>query len=143
MRNIIIRTLLFFVFYSTLVFADIRCEKEADELVTNAQNWDQMLMFFNKYSSCDDGYIAEGVSDKIVKLLGEQGFDKILDITKKNPQIIDFIVRHIDETTDYDELRKVYNQAKDHCPKTMVKTCNLICSKIDDMLKRMDLNQRT
>jgi hypothetical protein len=46
-----------------------QAEMETDAL----KSWDSVYTFYRKFSHCDDGAVAEGVSDAVVKLLAYRG----------------------------------------------------------------------
>jgi hypothetical protein len=55
---------------------DIPCDQQkaiqADAAADGIKNWNLAYQFYRQFSSCDDASIAEGVSDKIAKLLANK-----------------------------------------------------------------------
>jgi len=91
-----------------------QAEKEADSL----SDWDQVYRSFQKFSQCDDGAIAEGYSDSVTKLLGNdwKSFNRLLALANRNGNFRDFVLRHIDESVSADRLAKIANHARFECP---------------------------
>lgn len=91
-----------------------QAEKEADSL----SDWDQVYRSFQKFSQCDDGAIAEGYSDSVTKLLGDdwKSFNRLLAIANRNGNFRDFVLKHIDESVPADRLAKIANHARSECP---------------------------
>jgi hypothetical protein len=91
-----------------------QAEKDADSL----SDWDQVYRSFQKFSQCDDGAIAEGYSDSVTKLLGDdwKSFDRLLALANRNESFRDFVLKHIDESVPADRLTRIANHARSDCP---------------------------
>lgn len=91
-----------------------QAEKEADSL----SDWDHVYRSFHKFSQCDDGAIAEGYSDSVTKLLGDdwKSFKRLLALANRNGNFRDFVLKHIDESVPADRLAKIANHARSECP---------------------------
>jgi hypothetical protein len=84
------------------------------------KDWDNLYAVYNRYlPNCpDDGFYAEGYSDKVVVLLARrwQDFPKLQRLIRRDQGFRDFVYRHIDATTDADDLKQVLTNAKTKCP---------------------------
>jgi hypothetical protein len=91
-----------------------QAEKEADSL----SDWDQVYRSFQNFSQCDDGAIAEGYSDSVTKLLGDdwKSFNWLLALTNRNGKFKEIVLKHIDESVPADRLAKIANNARSDCP---------------------------
>lgn len=112
------------------VFADdLSCTKrqeiEADHSISQAHNWKDIYNSYKKFQHCDDGYIAEGYSNLIVKTLAHQ-WDQInvlVKIVSKDKDFYAFVIRHIDATADKTELEMIISNNSKRCPKSVTKIC--------------------
>jgi hypothetical protein len=77
---------------------------------------------------CDDGAYGEGYSDFVVQSLAKywDRFDELLSFTKKDPSFQSFILKHIDATTDLDDLKTAAKNVHDKCPTSAVSFCKEI-----------------
>lgn len=95
-----------------------RCSPEmSDQAVSSLKeaekNWGALLAHQKKFISCDDGELAEGYSDAIVKLFSKQWsqFADFVSISKKSPDFKIWAIDHIDSTASTDDLRLVEHNA--------------------------------
>ena len=77
---------------------------------------------------CDDGFYGEGFSDIVVKSLASD-FSNVIMAASEDKSLRDFVVKHIDSTTDWDDLDKVGSNAKRMCPETEMALCKTIGAK--------------
>jgi hypothetical protein len=103
-------------------------ERQALGEYEKLKTWADIFRSFERYSHCDDGAIAEGYSDKIVHLLAKdwKSFPELNRLTKKDPVFRSFIIRHIDETADTDDLRSAQQNARRQCPVESKTLCRAI-----------------
>jgi hypothetical protein len=80
-------------------------EREVDTLKT----WQQVYDSFKRYSACDDGVIAEGYSDAVVKILAHKWSEvpQLSILIAHDEQFRNFVLRHTDATTDENDLEHV------------------------------------
>jgi hypothetical protein len=104
--------------------------KRAFDAVDKLHSWGAVLNFYKMYLPCDDGGIAEGVSDAITKLLANDwaGFWRLSPTLRAEPQFQQFVFRHIDATVPVETLRGIGRNARSRCPQKFA----LLCKKIDD-----------
>ncbi|HEY2009540.1 MAG TPA: hypothetical protein VGH23_11155 [Rhizomicrobium sp.] len=106
-----------------------RCSRkdvmEADAATDHMKDWAAVYSVFKQYGKCDDGGIAEGNSDAVVKLLALhwQSVDELSKLIQKDPQFGDFVIAHIDETADFDQEKMIVAHARVACPRGMEKLC--------------------
>lgn len=92
------------------------CSKEqaiiAEDIVGRIGSWSDLKRFFNAYESCDDGVIAEGVSDRVGYLL-EIDFDSFIGVAESSPksEFVQFVIKHIDGSLDQNMLRSISRRA--------------------------------
>jgi hypothetical protein len=102
-------------------------EQEADTLKT----WQQIYNSFKRYSACDDGAIWEGYSDSVVKVLANKWSElpHLSILIARDQDFRDFVLRHIDATTDEKDLENVATNASKRCPRDDAKLCEDILRK--------------
>lgn len=118
------------------------CYDKADEAMTKLHTWHDLRIWFESYPGCDDGYFAEGISDFVVASLAK----KWTTLSALNKELInhmafeDFILKHIDATTDYDDLKVIIHNTKENCPAEFVTLCEKIQSNARAALKDINTN---
>ena len=109
----------------------------ADRAWDDVRTWYEVRLWFEKYApACDDGSIAEGLSDKIVVRLAWQ-WESVAQLRKEldgHRAFRKFVLRHIDSTTNYDDLRKLRDNAKHRCPDGEAALCKAIVVQTDRAL---------
>ena len=101
-----------------------RAENEVDYLKT----WDQIYDSFKRYSACDDGAIAEGYSDAVVRMLADRRnqLSTLQTLVDRDKRFGEFVFKHIDATTDDHDLDRVVANADRHCPEGDGELCSTI-----------------
>lgn len=101
-----------------------RAENEVDYLKT----WDQIYDSFKRYSACDDGAIAEGYSDAVVRMLADRWnqLSTLQTLVDRDKRFGEFVFKHIDATTDDHDLDRVVANADRHCPEGDGELCSTI-----------------
>jgi len=105
-----------------------RCTGIADERLFKVKSWSGLRKWFESYADCDDGGLAEGVSDYVVVSLAQHWRDlpELKRQVEKSPQFRAFVIRHIDATTAGDDLKKVVENATQRCPEHSMALCSAI-----------------
>jgi hypothetical protein len=122
--------------FARSIFASDLCVTVADKAIEKTRSWHELRVWFQKYPQCDDGYIAEGVSDSIVHWLATRWdtFPALRLELRKRPVFQRFILRHIDSTTDSDELNAILRNAHKRCPCGAATLCRTFISAAADAL---------
>jgi hypothetical protein len=103
----------------------IKAEAETDKLKT----WDSVYRFYKEFFHCDDGGIAEGVSDAVAKLLANRwdSFDEFAKLASNDKGFENFVLRHVDETIDWShDAPKIRQNARSHCPSKSTRLCKAL-----------------
>jgi hypothetical protein len=100
----------------------------ADAIVDHLDSWAQVDAAFRKYGHCDDGGIAEGMSEAIARLLTDRWktLPELGAQIKRNPPLESFVLRHIDSTLDSDDLAKIATLSTRSCPAGMRSLCKAL-----------------
>ncbi len=90
----------------------------AEESVGRLSSWIKIYNSFKRFGHCDDGAIAEGYSDSIVRTLANRWrqLNRLSKFASSDRAFHDFVLAHIDATTDEYDLRKVLANASKRCP---------------------------
>ena len=135
MKSVIL-IILFINFYS-ITFAEVLCTdpSSAEMSASSISNWEEAYSSYKEYKNCDDGSIAEGYSESISKLLAHKWneISKLKQIIKTDNSFFMFVLKHIDETTSYQET--IYKNSKNLCPEGSEIICNQISEKALSILK--------
>ena len=107
----------------------------AEETVATLDSWDDIYNSYKKYNQCDDGALAEGYSDVIVKRLAYhwEQLDKLIKLKSEDENFWKFVIRHIDATTDDDDLRKIISNCEISCQSKDI--CKTIEKRAKDALE--------
>lgn len=102
--------------------------KRAFGVVDKLNNWESVRLFYRTYLPCDDGGIAEGVSDAIAKLLADKWTDfwRLRTAIGADHQFQKFVLRHIDATVPIEARGAISQNARQRCPKDSPKVCKNI-----------------
>jgi hypothetical protein len=92
------------------------------------QSWEAVRSFYKTYLACDDGGIAEGVSDAITKLLADRWTDywRLQTTITAGQQFQGFVLKHIDATVSIEALQAISRNARERCPKGEASLCKKI-----------------
>ena len=109
----------------------------ADSVVDYLDSWHNANLFYRQFKACDDGGIAEGVSEKIAQLLVNQWskLDELLVISSHDPAFKTFVLSHIDGTLNINDLRKIKNLAETNCPKIAIEACAELAKEAAEAIK--------
>ncbi|WP_156949006.1 hypothetical protein [Bradyrhizobium sp. WSM1417] len=91
-------------------------------------------MFYSEYSSCDDGGLADDLTERVVRLFNTHWSElhSLSAVTQKDQKFLKFVLSHIDSTADTADLSKLYKSAKQNCPANTA----LLCRQISDAAKK-------
>lgn len=106
----------------------------ADAALEQMNSWQSTASVFRRFSKCDDGYIAEGFSDRISRLLADhwEQVPDLVALSRTTPGLESFVVRHLDETINLADAKKISNFAWNSCPKGAEVLCRRLERKLID-----------
>jgi hypothetical protein len=98
--------------------------KRADEAVDTLNSWDRVYDWYRKYQPCDDGGPSEGVSEAVARNLVDrwETLPRLGELAKDTP-FRHFVLKHLDETLNADDLKKISANAAKRCPSGLVSLC--------------------
>jgi hypothetical protein len=106
---------------------------EADSLRT----WDALYKSYRSYRACDDGAIAEGYSESVVRILADHWntLPQLDMLGKRDAKFRRFVIRHVDATLNTDDVVLVKREAKTACPAGLSNLCIDLAKQADSALK--------
>ena len=104
----------------------------AEEQTDYLDSWTKVYHAYVRYGHCDDGGVAEGYSDAVVKLLSRRWkrLGELASLIGRDSTFGKFVFRHIDETADTNDLVAIENLAKNKCPTDYGELCGRIAARI-------------
>ena len=107
----------------------------AETLTDYLDSWKNVTQFYKDFKKCDNGGVAEGVSDAVARLLAQNWhrLPQLIEEMAKTPGLDGFILIHLDETDDSSDLNRIVALAKTKCPATATGFCKKIRSRIDSL----------
>ena len=105
------------------------CEAKTTKLMSVKSTWEELYKAALKLpSNCFDGYYAEGISDTLVRKMGQDwsGFISILMLHPKESKFMNLILDSINATLDPDDIRIVDGLAQHWCLAELSSQCNAI-----------------
>jgi hypothetical protein len=110
----------------------MHAESDSDVL----EDWDEVYRSFKKFGHCDNGAVAEGYDDVIVRLLVNDWnhFDTLARLTGGDKAFETFVVSHIDELASQEQLRAIARNAKSLCPSGGTPVCTRIEARVSSVL---------
>jgi hypothetical protein len=93
--------------------------EKADYEASRLRTWDELYQSYLRYSGCDDGSIGEGYSDSVVRLLAHhwEALTEALPLFAGNTGFYKFVLKHIDPTTENNDLKLIRMYTVHSCPK--------------------------
>jgi hypothetical protein len=100
----------------------------AEDIAPRLPGWKQIYGAFERFSHCDDGAIAEGFTESVVRLLAThwETLPQVASLESKNPAFRTFVLRHINDTADTSDLKRIADLARTQCPKGHSVLCSAI-----------------
>ena len=115
------------------------CEAETKALMTLKSSWPQIYdAGVVLPSRCFDGYFAEGISDTIVRKMGQDwaGFIATLSAHPADERFMSLVLRSINETLDPKDIKAAAHRATMECPDQLKKRCASILEKTAEALRQ-------
>ena len=105
------------------------------------QDWNAIYAFIKRnLPNCpDDGMYGEGYSDVVVHAFAKHWsyLPQLASLVARDPGFEAFVLRHIDETTDPQELKKMRQNGTSRCPPDMEDLCKKIATRAGEALRRL------
>ncbi len=127
-----------FWFCAPMAFAE-ECSKQegfiAEAAAENLDTWKKVARARKRLASCDDGGVAEGFSDAVARLLARQWAQvpALVSLIHSQPELEPFVLAHLNESDDLDDLKTIRTLAIHRCPPTATNLCAKLVHRIDSL----------
>ena len=93
-------------------------EQKAEAIAARLSDWNQIYDAFERFRHCDDGAIAEGFTDSIVRLLASHwgSLPQAAALGQRDPVFRRFLVAHVNASADPNDLSRLAGLAERNCP---------------------------
>jgi hypothetical protein len=111
--------------------------QQIEAMSLDAKTWNAFYSAFKRLGHCDDGAPAESFSDNVVRLLAHN-WKQIADLQKiasSDASFRRFVLKHIDATTDPDDLKALLSNSREHCPAGAKQLCQSLGAQAQSALK--------
>jgi hypothetical protein len=90
----------------------------AEDDSVRIRTWTDLHNSFKRFGHCDDGAIAEGYSDSVVRMLASRWnqLGRLRQLASSDNPFHEFVLRHIDATADEHDIKRVIGNATKRCP---------------------------
>lgn len=140
-----IRALIFIIFTAAIAVAGVcaedLCYEKADAALSRMNTWSDLHAWYEAHLICDDGYLAEGLSEFVTATLAKH-WDNIDDLQveiTRNSKFEAFVLKHINASVDGNNLEMIIQNAGKICPPSL----GALCDEIDDSAQSalMEMNK--
>jgi len=100
--------------------------RQAELATDNLKTWESLYDFYQKFARCDDGGVAEGISEGVAKLLANHwdAIAEFVTIAEHDKGFERFVLHHVDATIDQaHDAPKIRENAQSHCPENIRWLC--------------------
>ena len=106
--------------------------QQADEAVDSLNSWDRIHDWYRKYHQCDEGGQAEGVSEAVARNLVDRWttLNRLGELAEE-AGFRRFVLKHLDETLNADDLKKIGINATKRCPAGLSSLCRSLKIRTD------------
>jgi len=138
LRMIGVTVLAEFWFCTPVAFAD-ECSQQngfiAEAATDHLNTWKKVARARKQFANCDDGGVAEGFSDAIARLLARHWaqIPALVSLIHTQPTFESFVLAHLNESDDFDDLKTIRTLATHQCPPTAMNLCAKLVHRIDSL----------
>jgi hypothetical protein len=110
----------------------------AEAATDHLDSWKKLAQARKQFERCDDGGVAEGLSDAVARLLARhwETLPKLVSLIHAEPGLEPFVLAHLNESDDFDDLKTIRTLASSQCPTSAAK----LCAKLVHRISSLDLS---
>jgi hypothetical protein len=108
-------------------------EYQAVGVIPYLDTWPNVNLAYRQFGHCDDGAIAEGMSEMVVRLLVDHWsrLPELRKLTQADSTFETFVLKKINATLDAKDLDKLHDLAKLKCPRGSSQLCRKIVERTE------------
>ncbi len=108
----------------------------AEQTIGQVKTW-KALYTYSKTYDCDNGAIAEGISDKVEQLMTHdwEALSSVAAKLRSDKAFRTLLLNHIDETWSSEDIEIARQNAASHCPQGLDAFCKTVVSAVADVEK--------
>jgi hypothetical protein len=109
----------------------------ADTAVDHLATWSAVARMLKRFGHCDDGAIAEGISEAVARLL-VVNWKTLTELEKElahDPALRPILLRHINATLDCDDLEQIVRLTTTSCSPASTSLCRALSAAAQRALK--------
>jgi hypothetical protein len=101
------------------------------------RSWDALYRSYKAFGRCDDGAIGEGFSESVARILVDHWntLPRLAQLARQDAAFRAFVIAHVDATLNMDDVGKIKDNARTHCPTGLRTTCTNLAKRADSALK--------
>jgi hypothetical protein len=101
---------------------------KSDKQFGEADTWLKLAAWWHEYPHCDDGYFAEGISDRVDRWLSQSQprYDRLQRAIAAHPEFRYLVLWHIDGLSSREDLKAIAKNAGTKCSEKYSNLCGLI-----------------
>lgn len=113
----------------------------AEQALDHLTSWQVMNDNFTRFHQCDEGTIAEGNSEAVIRLLVDKWktLPELNVLAKQNAAFETWVLSHIDSTLDSGDLQTTVDLATSQCPASESVLCRKIVKAAQAAIHESDL----
>jgi hypothetical protein len=99
--------------------------QRADAAVDTLNSWDRLYQWYKTYRGCDNGGPSEGYSEAVARNLVDrwQTLPRLAELMQKDKLFEGFVLKHLNQTLNDDDLKKISSNAESRCPAGLRRLC--------------------
>jgi hypothetical protein len=107
----------------------------AEAAIDHLNTWKRLAQARQQFANCDDGGVAEGFSDAVARLLARHWaqIPTLVSLIHTQPDFESFVLGHLNESDDFDDLKKIRTLASHRCPPTATNLCAKLVHRINSL----------
>ena len=114
--------------------------RHAEDQTDHLHTWDSLYKWYKAYQRCDDGGIAEGISEDVGRILADHWstLPRFDQLARQDAGFKKFIIKHVDTTLRDDDLKKIMENANTKCPTGLQSICGELRKQANTALAESD-----
>ena len=122
----------------------LSCEAETVKLMTVKSSWNEIYTSAKVLpEACFDGYLAEGISETLVRKMGEEWseFNHFLlaHMNDMDQKFMQLLFDSINATLNREDIKQIEKLTKRSCPSELAEQCRLLNERANEVLSILSL----